>query len=225
MDVGVTPVSDAVLPAVPVQSPASAAGEKLKPDDVAVTVDGGADVAPHAPGFRRFRAAAPVLPGDDFTSAPPMLRPVPTAPPRHPPGSSSWRSRLRSPVAIPWHRRRMRRDTGRPGRHTMPPPGTTQLPPAIPPFFVNVAPALRHHSIHLDNSLGASGLAAPTSIPGDFGPAVLRRPPRRSFGGSDVNDRKREGGCHVHNVVHRHSHPRRPSQCHVAVCSVRSSGP
>ena len=48
MEVGETPVSDAVLPAVPVQSPASAAGEKLKPADVVETVEAGADVAPPA---------------------------------------------------------------------------------------------------------------------------------------------------------------------------------
>ena len=52
IDVGVTPASEAVLPAVPLQSAASAAGEKLNPADVAVADDGGALVAP---------AAAPLL--------------------------------------------------------------------------------------------------------------------------------------------------------------------
>jgi hypothetical protein len=55
----VTPVSDAVLPAVPAHSPASAEGAKLKPADVAVTDAAGALVAPPAaPGV----AALPLMP-------------------------------------------------------------------------------------------------------------------------------------------------------------------
>src|SRR6185312_15608170 len=41
IEVGVTPASDAVLPAVPVQSDASAAGEKLNPAEVEVADDAG----------------------------------------------------------------------------------------------------------------------------------------------------------------------------------------
>jgi hypothetical protein len=55
IDVGVTPVSDAVLPAVPVHSAASAAGAKLNPADVAVAAAAGALVAPPVEG------AAPAL--------------------------------------------------------------------------------------------------------------------------------------------------------------------
>jgi hypothetical protein len=50
IDVGVTPVSDAVLPPVPVQRAASAAGEKLNPAEVAVADAAGALVAPAAAG-------------------------------------------------------------------------------------------------------------------------------------------------------------------------------
>src|ERR1700728_2189980 len=48
IDVGVTPVSEAVLPAVPAHNPASAEGAKLKPADVAVTDAAGGLVAPSA---------------------------------------------------------------------------------------------------------------------------------------------------------------------------------
>ncbi|HSZ35569.1 MAG TPA: hypothetical protein VK773_00650 [Acidimicrobiales bacterium] len=46
IDVGVTPVSDAVLPEVPLHSAASAAGAKLNPAEVAVADDAGGLVAP-----------------------------------------------------------------------------------------------------------------------------------------------------------------------------------
>jgi hypothetical protein len=64
IDVGVTPTSDAVLPAVPVQSLASEAGEKLKPLEVGVVGVATvpllwlADVATFPPAA----AAGPVLP-------------------------------------------------------------------------------------------------------------------------------------------------------------------
>jgi hypothetical protein len=59
IDVGVTPASDAVLPAVPLHSAASAAGEKLNPAEVAVADDGGALVAPPAAAPLLVRTAAP----------------------------------------------------------------------------------------------------------------------------------------------------------------------
>ena len=49
IDVGVTPVSDAVLPVVPVHRAASAEGAKLNPAEVAVADDAGGLVAPAAP--------------------------------------------------------------------------------------------------------------------------------------------------------------------------------
>jgi hypothetical protein len=82
IDVGVTPVSDAVLPAVPAQSAASAAGEKLNPAEVAVADDaGGLVAAPAVPAA----AAAPLL-------AVRTPAPEPTDPPVPPP--SAWAGEL-----------------------------------------------------------------------------------------------------------------------------------
>jgi hypothetical protein len=78
IDVGVTPVSEAVLPAVPVHSAASAAGEKLNPAEVEVADDAGALVAPPAPA-----AAAPLA-----VRTPP---PEPADPPEPP---SAWAGEL-----------------------------------------------------------------------------------------------------------------------------------
>jgi hypothetical protein len=76
MVVGVTPVSEAVLPAVPVQSAASAAGEKLKPAEFAVTDAAGALVAPPAPAAA---VPAPVRTPEPEPSDPPPLPPSASA--------------------------------------------------------------------------------------------------------------------------------------------------
>jgi hypothetical protein len=77
IDVGVTPVSDAVLPDVPVHNAASAAGAKLNPAEVAVADDAGALVAPAAV----LAAAAPLL-------AVRTPDPEPTDPPEPPSASA-----------------------------------------------------------------------------------------------------------------------------------------
>jgi hypothetical protein len=63
-DVGVTPVSDAALPAVPVQSAASAAGEKLNPAEVAVAEEAGGLVAAPAAPLPAVRTPAEPEPAD-----------------------------------------------------------------------------------------------------------------------------------------------------------------
>jgi hypothetical protein len=81
MDPGVTPVSEAVLPAEPAQSAASEAGEKLKPDDEGEGAAVGAAAAPGvAPGLA---VAAPVA-----TRDPPVDDPVPDADDTAPPAAA-----------------------------------------------------------------------------------------------------------------------------------------
>jgi len=85
IDVGVTPVSDAVLPLVPVHRAASAAGAKLNPADVEVADAAGGLVAPAAaPGV------APLL-------AVRTPEPDPTDPPEPP---SAWTGVLHGAVVV-----------------------------------------------------------------------------------------------------------------------------
>jgi hypothetical protein len=85
IDVGVTPASDAVLPAVPVHRAASAAGEKLNPAELAVADDAGALVPPAAAA-----GAAPLL-------AVRTPDPEPTDPPEPP---SAWAGALHGAVVV-----------------------------------------------------------------------------------------------------------------------------
>lgn len=74
IEVGVTPVSEAVLPAVPVQYAASAAGAKLNPAEVGEAGAVGALAAAAAP----LAVAAPVPPAAVRTPVPPYdVDPVP----------------------------------------------------------------------------------------------------------------------------------------------------
>ena len=81
MEVGVTPVSEAVFPAVPVQSPASDAAAKLKPLEVGDAAAVGAEAAP--PAAPPAPAAAPPVAAFVAGCAPgpvPTTEAVPPAP-------------------------------------------------------------------------------------------------------------------------------------------------